>query len=83
MSHASGKIEVVGKADGLVYMKYHRSPDPADNGRFLVFRSNPAAHWLDDYAEAKVMGRGEGRGLRAVAAQGDLQSVHSDGCRGW
>lgn len=53
MSHTSGKIEVVGKHDGHVYMKYHRSPDPANNGRLLIFKSNPQAHWLDDYEEAK------------------------------
>ncbi len=51
MSHASGKIEIVGKHDGRVYFKYHRAADDSDNGRFLVFESNPDACWLDDYEE--------------------------------
>ena len=78
MSHTSGKIEVVGKAYGLVYMTYHRTPNPADNGRFLVFKSNPEAHWFDDYAEAKVICAEETKRLRAAAAgQGNLQHIHS------
>lgn len=55
MSHSSGKIEVVGKADGLVYMKCHRSPDPSAAGRFFAFKSNPDAHWFDDYDEVKAL----------------------------
>jgi lysine 2,3-aminomutase len=51
MSHASGKIEVVGKTEGAVYFKYHQAADPADRGRFMVFRSNPQAYWFDDYTE--------------------------------
>ena len=79
MSHATGKIEVVGKSDGLVYMTYHRTPTIAgDNGGFLVFKSNPEAHWFDDYAEAKEMHRDEAKGLRAAAAvQGNGQCVGS------
>jgi lysine 2,3-aminomutase len=71
MSHSIGKIEIVGKAYGLVYMTYHRSSNPAEDGRFLVFKSNPEAHWLDDYPEAKVMCSSATKGLRAaVAAHG-------------
>lgn len=51
MSHSSGKIEIVGKSDNLVYFKYHRAADDNDSGRFLTFQSNPKAYWLDDYAE--------------------------------
>ncbi|MHC4580352.1 MAG: KamA family radical SAM protein [Planctomycetota bacterium] len=51
MSHSTGKIEIVGKAEGLVYFKYHRAADDADSGRFLVLESNPQAYWLDDYVE--------------------------------
>ncbi|HEX6718888.1 MAG TPA: KamA family radical SAM protein [Pyrinomonadaceae bacterium] len=77
MSHTSGKIEVVGKAYGLVYMTYHRTPNPADNERFLVFKSNPDAHWFDDYAEAKVICAEETKALRAAAAPGNLQHIHT------
>ena len=49
MSHASGKIEVVGKAQGRVFFRYHMAARPEDNGKFLSYRSNPEAFWLDDY----------------------------------
>jgi KamA family protein len=49
MSHATGKIEVVGKSAGQVFMRYHQSADPANIGKFMVFRSNPLARWFDDY----------------------------------
>jgi len=51
MSHASGKIEVVGKTDAATYFKYHQAADPRDVGRFLAFKSNPEAFWFDDYTE--------------------------------
>ncbi|HQC12195.1 MAG TPA: KamA family radical SAM protein [Methanoregulaceae archaeon] len=51
MSHASGKIEVVGKTEGSTFFKYHQAADPLDMGRFMVFRSNPDAYWFDDYTE--------------------------------
>ena len=51
MSHSTGKIEIVGLSNGLAHFKYHRAADDDDSGRFLVFRSNPGACWLDDYAE--------------------------------
>ena len=51
MSHATGKIEIIGKTEDRVYFKYHRAADDADSGRFLAFASNPDAYWLDDYAE--------------------------------
>ncbi len=51
MSHSTGKIEIVGKTEDVVYFKYLRAADDADSGRFLVLASNPDAYWLDDYAE--------------------------------
>lgn len=51
MSHATGKIEVVGKTAEAVYFKYHQAADPSDMGRFMAFRSNPSAYWFDDYEE--------------------------------
>ena len=51
MSHATGKIEILGKTEGFVYFKYHRAADDANSGRFMVFKSNPDACWLDDYDE--------------------------------
>jgi lysine 2,3-aminomutase len=49
MSHATGKIEIVGKTAQHVFMRYHQSVDPTIAGKFLVFRSNPLARWFDDY----------------------------------
>ena len=43
MSHATGKIEIVGKTAHNAFMRYHQSIDPANIGKFLVFRSNPVA----------------------------------------
>ncbi len=51
MSHATGKIEILGKTKEFVYLKYHRAADNSDSGRFLIFRSNPNAYWFDDYDE--------------------------------
>ena len=51
MSHSSGKIEIVGKSDGEVYFKYHRSARAEDSGKFMGFKSNPEAYWFDDYEE--------------------------------
>jgi len=49
MSHATGKIEILGMDDTHVFMKYHRSPDAANYGKILKFERNPEARWLDDY----------------------------------
>jgi lysine 2,3-aminomutase len=49
MSHASGKVEVVGLGGAHVYMKYHQAAKPSDQGRFFALKRNPSAHWLDDY----------------------------------
>jgi len=49
MSHATGKIEVIGKTATHVFMRYHQAADPADVGRTLVYRSSPLARWFDEY----------------------------------
>src|SRR3989339_233854 len=51
MSHSNGKIEVIGRNAGMVWLKYHRAFLDADSGRIMVFKSNPKAYWLDDYEE--------------------------------
>jgi lysine 2,3-aminomutase len=51
MSHTTGKIEILGKTEDFTYFKYHRAANDQDSGRFLVFKSNPNAYWLDDYEE--------------------------------
>ena len=49
MSHATGKIEIVGKTAHHVFMRYHQAADRADIGKMLVFQRNPMARWFDDY----------------------------------
>ena len=49
MSHSTGKVEIVGKTEDFVCFKYHRAAKDEDSGRFLTFRCNPNARWLDDY----------------------------------
>ncbi len=51
MSHATGKLEIVGRTGDMTFFKYHRAARDADSGRFLVMPSNPSAYWLDDYSE--------------------------------
>ncbi len=49
MSHATGKIEVVGKTSSAMYFKYHQAASATDAGRFMVYERNPEAYWFDDY----------------------------------
>jgi len=51
MSHATGKIEVVGMDEERIYFKYHRAADPENAGKFMVFKRNPDAYWFDDYSQ--------------------------------
>ena len=51
MSHSTGKIEVIGKTDTQVYMRYHRAANPQEKARFMIFERNPNAYWFDDYDE--------------------------------
>jgi KamA family protein len=52
MSHATGKIEIVGLTDSHVFFKYLRAACETDSSRFLVFERNRNAYWFDDYKEA-------------------------------
>ncbi len=51
MSHATGKIEILGKTNYHTFFRYHRSADPQKKAKFMVFKSNPDAYWFDDYDE--------------------------------
>lgn len=48
MSHESGKIEIVGVDEQVMYLRYHRAKDPANEGRFMLFHRDDRAMWLDD-----------------------------------
>ena len=51
MSHSTGKIEVVGKTEQQIFMRYHRAANPEEKAKFMVFNCNPEAYWFDDYEE--------------------------------
>jgi KamA family protein len=51
MSHATGKIEVVGLTEKYIYFKYLRAAVEDNGARFMVFKRNPDAYWFDDYKE--------------------------------
>jgi lysine 2,3-aminomutase len=59
MSHKSGKIEVIGKTGDFMIFRYHRAPNAQDRGKIMLFRSDPAACWLDDYKEWAEMSEAE------------------------
>jgi lysine 2,3-aminomutase len=48
MSHASGKIEVIGIEGDRIYLKYHQARLAADHGRLLVRRLPEGAGWFDE-----------------------------------
>ncbi len=49
MSHAKGKLEILGKHQGRVLFRYHRAANPAHQGRIISYPSNPDAYWLEDF----------------------------------
>jgi KamA family protein len=51
MSHATGKIEVVGLTERYIYFKYLRSPIEDNDAKFMVYKRDPDAYWFDDYKE--------------------------------
>ncbi len=51
MSHATGKIEILGLTDNNIIMRYHRAANPEEKARLMIFRRNPEAYWFDDYLE--------------------------------
>ena len=59
MSHETGKVEMAGMSDGQVFFKYNRSANVENDGKLLVFESNPDAYWFDDYEEAFMELSGE------------------------
>lgn len=54
MSHATGKVEIVGVDARHLYLHYHRAKDPAMEGRFMVYERDDHAYWLDDLVPAAV-----------------------------
>ncbi len=48
MSHASGKIEVVGVNEQHIFLRYHRAKDPDLESRVIVCKRDDEAYWFDD-----------------------------------
>ena len=48
MSHASGKIEILGIDRQHIYLRYHRSRDPELDSRVMVCKRDDEAYWFDD-----------------------------------
>ena len=51
MSHATGKLEILGMTEENVLFRYHRSADPEEKAKLLMYKRDPEAYWLDDYVE--------------------------------
>ncbi len=51
MSHEKGKVEILALTEEHIIFKFHRAANDEDTGRVLIYRRNPDAYWLDDYAE--------------------------------
>ncbi len=52
MSHATGKIEIVGVDERHIYLRYHRAKSPENRGRFMVFQRDDFAYWYDQLKPA-------------------------------
>ena len=48
MSHATGKIEIVGFLDDRIALKYHQAKDSENLGRLFTLPYREGACWLDD-----------------------------------
>ncbi len=51
MSHEQGKVEILALTEDQIIFKFHRAADNKNTGKILIYRRNPDAYWLDDYAE--------------------------------
>ncbi len=49
MSHATGKIEIVGADEEKIYFKYHSARDAENASKFFSVSKVDDARWLDDY----------------------------------
>ena len=76
MSHALGKIEVLGLSEDHIFFRYHRSADLKEKERFIVYKRKPEAYWFDDYTEQIEDYSIENPFLVSAAVrEGDLETV--------
>ena len=53
MSHATGKIEIVAVDESYIYLRYHRAKNLSNRGRFMVYKRDDEAYWLDQLEPAE------------------------------
>jgi lysine 2,3-aminomutase len=53
MSHETGKIEILAVDEKHIYLRYQRAKDATLRGRFLIYKRNDDAYWLDDLEPAE------------------------------
>lgn len=51
MSHATGKIEVLGLSKDFIYVHYYRCVDSENSGHVLTLHRDPNAYWFEDLEE--------------------------------
>ena len=54
MSHETGKIEILAVDDDHIYLRYHRAKDAENRGRFMIYKRDDEAFWLDDLEPVNV-----------------------------
>jgi len=47
MSHETGKIEIMAVDEQFIYLRYHRAKSDALRGKFMIYRRDDDAYWLD------------------------------------
>jgi lysine 2,3-aminomutase len=52
MSHETGKIEILAVDEDHIYLRYHRAKRASDRGRFMIYRRNDRACWMNDLEPA-------------------------------
>ncbi|HSG01913.1 MAG TPA: hypothetical protein VLA20_12310, partial [Vicinamibacterales bacterium] len=53
MSHETGKVEILAVDERHIYLRYHRARDSENRGRFMVYKRNDEAYWLDQLEPAE------------------------------
>ena len=69
MSHETGKIEIMAVDDKHIYLRYHRAKDASLRGRFMIYKRDENAYWLDDLVPAD----GSDAPHFAAEKQGDIE----------
>jgi len=52
MSHETGKVEILAVDATRIYLRYHRAKDPSLRGKFMIYKRDDEAFWLDDLEPA-------------------------------